>query len=109
MENWARHTQSPTQSLVGFAMAFSEIVGEYGFELEPAAHPNNPFHAHILIPELNLPYATDSIESVFKPGVRRRLDDLSERFTFLKLEEINNANRDSYPKPYCKECLSFRG
>lgn len=62
--------------------------------METAAHDNNPFHAHIYIPELDLPYPSE-IDSIFNSGLRRRLDDMTEDFKFIELEDIIN-HKDVY-------------
>lgn len=103
----AENTKSMTQDLIGFSIARSEIIAQYGFQLEPAAHEGNPFHLHIYIPELDLPYPApeDTLNGVMNSGIRRRLDELSEKFEMIKLEEINILNSRHYASN-CLLCLT---
>ena len=99
-------TKSPTQTLVGFAIAHCDVVARYGFILEPAAHSKNPYHAHIYIPELDLPFSSEVvIMDVMSAGLRRRLDEMTAEFEFVKLENLSEVSTVHYPSPLCLECL----
>ncbi|MBD5585853.1 MAG: hypothetical protein K2M83_01935 [Muribaculaceae bacterium] len=91
---WAKSQEGEHRTLIGFGVASINTVRKYGFCMETAAHDNNPFHAHIYIPELDLPYPSE-IDSIFNSGLRRRLDDMTEDFKFIELEDIIN-HKDVY-------------
>lgn len=103
----AEKTKSMTQELVGFSIVRSETISEFGFQLEPAGHEGNPYHVHIYIPELDLPFPTpeDTLDSVMDSGTRRRLDELSERFEMLRLEQLHETPSIHYFSP-CYSCLT---
>ena len=103
----ALKTKSDTQELKGFSVAVADTIRKYGFYLEPAAHERNPFHAHIVIPELDLEYPTpeEDLKSVMNSGLKRRIDELSEEFEFIPIEERESFEAACY-SPSCSSCLN---
>lgn len=103
----ALKTKSNIQELKGFSLVVADTIRKYGFYLEPASHEKNPYHAHIVIPELDLQYPTleDDLESVMNSGLKRRIDELSEEFEYIPLKEIDSLEADCY-SPSCNSCLS---
>lgn len=101
----ANQTKNDRQILIGFGIANASVPAKYGFQLEPADHDGNPFHAHIYIPELDLSFPNENIEKVMNPGLRRRIDCMTEDFEFLTLDELDDK-MSVYYGPDCKDCLS---
>lgn len=100
----AMKTKRENQELVGFSLAPASIVSKYGFSMEPAARDTNVFHAHIYIPELDLQYPNENVNGVMMSGLKRKLDEMTEDFEFMFLEDIPNKECRHY-KPFCKGCL----
>ncbi len=100
-------TKSESQELKGFCIAPGALVRKYGFDLEPASNKRNPYHGHIVIPELDLPYPTsdEDLGSVMSAGLKRRLDALSEEFEYISIEELSTKNAHCY-SPSCLSCLN---
>ena len=101
----ALSTKNPRQELKGFCTATVAVIVKHGFTLETAAHPGNPFHAHIYIRELDLPYPSETAK-VLDAGLKRRLDDMSEEFEFLYLQRLDDSTQVHYPSSLCKSCLN---
>lgn len=101
----ADKTKHESQTLVGFGVAKAFVPERYGFMLEPADHDKNLYHAHIYIPELDLPFPDENIEKVMDSGLRRRLDCMREDFEFLSLDDLIGESSDLL-KPDCNACLS---
>lgn len=103
----ALNTKSGNQELKGFCVAVADTIKKYGFSLEPAAHEKNPYHAHIVIPELDLPYQTpeEDLKSVMNSGLKRRIDELSEEFEFIPIEERDRLKAICH-SPSCLSCLN---
>lgn len=101
----ANNTKGDTQTLIGFGVARGYMAEQYGFKLEPADHKGNLYHAHIYIPELDLPFQDENIEKVMNAGLRRRLDMMTEDFELLRLEDIDEVSSSHY-YPNCKDCLN---
>lgn len=93
------------QELVGFSLAPAAIIESFGFSTEPAAHDGNPLHAHIYIPELDLPYPNETIDEVMIAGLRRKLDELTENFEFMQVDQLADFDCRHY-KSQCKDCLN---
>lgn len=103
----ALNTKSKTQELKGFCIAPAHTVKEYGFYMEPASHEKNLYHAHIVIPELDLQYPNpdENLIKVMNSGLKRRLDDLSEEFEFIAIDNLKDQEAKCY-YPNCRECLN---
>lgn len=101
--NIAMSFQQPTQTLMGFKIGRGLIPIENGFRIEADGHQNNPFHAHIVVEKLKVPFDPSCIGvvEVMSSGVRRQLDNMTEDFIFVSIEDFVN-NR----LPVQSECAS---
>ncbi len=103
---WASQTKSKTQTLIGLEMAPASVALNQDFELEPFASPLNPFHAHIVIKELDLPYPQkdEFIDSIMNPGIRHRIDNMVKSFVFYDCS-IPTASILPNASQSCIDCL----
>lgn len=103
---WANQTKSGNQNLVGFEIAPCQAALDSGFSLEPAASERNPFHAHIYIKELDLPYPQpeEVIDGIMGSIVKHRIDNMAREFGFYTLEKIPTGT-EIHGSADCAYCL----
>lgn len=101
----AMNFRQPSQTLKGFKVGRGLNVAENGFTLEADASDNNPFHAHIIVDSLMIPFdqSCQHIDNVMNSGVRRHLDNMTDDFKFVTLEDFVNNNLDVISD--CSKCL----
>lgn len=104
---WAEKTRHEKQTLIGFEYARAGVPSDYGFGLEPAANVNNPYHAHIYFKDLDKPFPQldNILDEVMDAGLRRAIDEMTERFGFMRLEEIGNRSIGE-SSGTCDSCLN---
>ena len=104
---WALNTKSPSQTLVGFEFASASAALSQGFLLVPYASDRNPFHAHIVIKELDLPYPQpiEHMDSIMNPAVRHRIDKMANSFLFYRIEDGIESLQEVYSSS-CLQCLA---
>ncbi len=104
----AMNFQQPSQTLKGFKIGRGLIPIENGFRIEADGHPNNPFHAHIVVDKLKVPFDPSyaHVSEVMNSGVRRHLDNMTEDFMFVSIEDFVN-NSFTHPDSIidCRKCL----
>lgn len=103
---WANKTKNDSQELIGFEIAPAHVAIDFGFGLEAAAHIKNPFHAHIYIKQLDLPFpqSEEVLSEVMNSGLRRSIDEMTSKFKFVKTDELKQSLLD-FPET-CEDCLS---
>ncbi len=94
----------------GFLIGRGITVKSYGFEIVADGSEKNPFHAHIIIPDFNVPFkpAPTMISEVMPPEIRERLDRLRMKMTAIVLDRGDNypssLNYASPSDPVCNIC-----
>lgn len=103
---WTEKYMRSGSELIGYEVSTANVALECGFILEPAAHRENPYHAHIYIKELDLPFPADQnlIDGLMSSGLRRRLDNMRDRFEFIDIKNRKIENEQE-ELSHCHPCL----
>ncbi len=75
---WASMNKSATMKLKGFMACSVSMVESSGYNVVPAASDKNPYHAHIIIPNYDIPYFEGArmISDILPDEVKKNLDRL---------------------------------
>lgn len=102
---WEIHAEQAIHSLRGgnnvfrgFLITTASTILGYGFEVVEDGHENNPYHAHIIIPDYNATYreGVSMISEILPAAVRSRLDRLRMEMKAVFLNPGHN---------YSAECI----
>lgn len=98
---WDRHVKIAESFLhgknkfKGFIIARVSLIRDCGFDVECAASKENPYHAHILIPDYHEPFRdVETISEVLSQKIRLRIDRLRESMRRVEFDSTSMISTD---------------
>lgn len=102
--NAERFIKKTKMSFKGFLIARVSKIRNFGFDVQVAATPNNPYHVHMVIPDYDIDFNPNvqMISDILPNKIKVRLDRLRES---ALPPVLISRNSDKYSQPPCERCI----